>query len=142
LFFCCGPTGSGKTTTLHSVLGFLNSPDTKIWTVEDPVEITQKGLRQVQVNKKAGLDFASIMKSFLRADPDIIMVGEMRDKETTGTGIPGGSVERLASVCAAVQAGCSPGRGRSEADSSGVIAPNSEHRAVQERHQVCLRECL
>jgi type II secretory ATPase GspE/PulE/Tfp pilus assembly ATPase PilB-like protein len=87
LFFCCGPTGSGKTTTLHSVLGFLNTPDTKIWTAEDPVEITQKGLRQVQVNKKAGLDFATIMKSFLRADPDIIMVGEMRDKETTGTGI-------------------------------------------------------
>jgi len=87
LFFVCGPTGSGKTTTLHSVLGFLNTPDTKIWTAEDPVEITQKGLRQVQVNKKAGLDFATIMKSFLRADPDIIMVGEMRDKETTGTGI-------------------------------------------------------
>jgi type II secretory ATPase GspE/PulE/Tfp pilus assembly ATPase PilB-like protein len=87
LFFVCGPTGSGKTTTLHSVLKFLNSPETKIWTVEDPVEITQKGLRQVQVNKKAGLDFASIMKSFLRADPDIIMVGEMRDKETTSTGI-------------------------------------------------------
>src|SRR5712672_3045658 len=87
LFFVCGPTGSGKTTTLHSVLGFLNTPDTKIWTAEDPVEITQKGLRQVQVNKKAGLDFAAVMKSFLRADPDIIMVGEMRDKETTGTGI-------------------------------------------------------
>src|SRR5215470_1865446 len=87
LFFCCGPTGSGKTTTLHSVLGFLNTSDTKIWTAEDPVEITQKGLRQVQVNKKAGLDFATVMKSFLRADPDIIMVGEMRDKETTGTGI-------------------------------------------------------
>jgi type II secretory ATPase GspE/PulE/Tfp pilus assembly ATPase PilB-like protein len=87
LFFCCGPTGSGKTTTLHSVLGFLNTPDTKIWTAEDPVEITQKGLRQVQVNKKAGLDFATVMKSFLRADPDIIMVGEMRDKETTATGI-------------------------------------------------------
>jgi type II secretory ATPase GspE/PulE/Tfp pilus assembly ATPase PilB-like protein len=87
LFFCCGPTGSGKTTTLHSVLGFLNTPDTKIWTAEDPVEITQKGLRQVQINKKAGLDFAAVMKSFLRADPDIIMVGEMRDKETTGTGI-------------------------------------------------------
>src|SRR5207302_1649049 len=87
LFFCCGPTGSGKTTTLHSVLGFLNTPDTKIWTAEDPVEITQKGLRQVQVNRKAGLDFATVMKSFLRADPDIIMVGEMRDKETTGTGI-------------------------------------------------------
>jgi len=87
LFFVCGPTGSGKTTTLHSVLGFLNTSDTKIWTAEDPVEITQKGLRQVQVNKKAGLDFAAVMKSFLRADPDIIMVGEMRDKETTGTGI-------------------------------------------------------
>src|SRR6266480_4147574 len=79
LFFCCGPTGSGKTTTLHSVLGFLNTSDTKIWTAEDPVEITQKGLRQVQVNKKAGLDFAVVMRSFLRADPDIIMVGEMRD---------------------------------------------------------------
>ena len=87
LFFVCGPTGSGKTTTLHSVLKYLNTPDTKIWTAEDPVEITQKGLRQVQVNKKAGLDFAAVMRSFLRADPDIIMVGEMRDKETTGTGI-------------------------------------------------------
>lgn len=87
LFFVCGPTGSGKTTTLHSVLGFLNTPDTKIWTAEDPVEITQKGLRQVQVNKKAGLDFAVVMKAFLRADPDIIMVGEMRDAETTGIGI-------------------------------------------------------
>ena len=87
LFFVCGPTGSGKTTTLHSVLKFLNTPDTKIWTAEDPVEITQKGLRQVQVNKKAGLDFAAVMRAFLRADPDIIMVGEMRDKETTGTGI-------------------------------------------------------
>ncbi len=87
LFFVCGPTGSGKTTTLHSVLGYLNQPDTKIWTAEDPVEITQKGLRQVQVNKKAGLDFAIVMKAFLRADPDIIMVGEMRDKETTGIGI-------------------------------------------------------
>src|SRR3954463_6595980 len=87
LFFVCGPTGSGKTTTLHSVLKFLNTPDTKIWTAEDPVEITQKGLRQVQVNRKAGLDFAAVMKAFLRADPDIIMVGEMRDKETTSTGI-------------------------------------------------------
>jgi type II secretory ATPase GspE/PulE/Tfp pilus assembly ATPase PilB-like protein len=87
LFFVCGPTGSGKTTTLHSVLKYLNTPDTKIWTAEDPVEITQKGLRQVQVNKKAGLDFAVVMKAFLRADPDIIMVGEMRDKETTHTGI-------------------------------------------------------
>jgi type II secretory ATPase GspE/PulE/Tfp pilus assembly ATPase PilB-like protein len=86
LFFVCGPTGSGKTTTLHSVLGHLNTPDTKIWTAEDPVEITQKGLRQVQVNKKV-VDFAVIMKAFLRADPDIIMVGEMRDAETTHIGI-------------------------------------------------------
>jgi type II secretory ATPase GspE/PulE/Tfp pilus assembly ATPase PilB-like protein len=87
LFFVCGPTGSGKTTTLHSVLGYLNKPDTKIWTAEDPVEITQKGLRQVQVNRKAGLEFSIVMKAFLRADPDIIMVGEMRDKETVATGI-------------------------------------------------------
>ena len=87
LFFVCGPTGSGKTTTLHSVLNYLNTPETKIWTAEDPVEITQKGLRQVQVNRKAGLDFATVMRAFLRADPDIIMVGEMRDKETVSMGI-------------------------------------------------------
>ncbi len=87
LFFVCGPTGSGKTTTLHSVLGFLNTVDTKIWTAEDPVEITQKGLRQCQVNPKAGFTFATAMKAFLRADPDIIMVGEMRDKDTTSIGI-------------------------------------------------------
>jgi type II secretory ATPase GspE/PulE/Tfp pilus assembly ATPase PilB-like protein len=87
LFFVCGPTGSGKTTTLHSVLGSLNNVDTKIWTAEDPVEITQKGLRQCQMNPKAGLTFATAMKAFLRADPDIIMVGEMRDKDTTSIGI-------------------------------------------------------
>lgn len=87
LFFVCGPTGSGKTTTLHSVLKHLNTPETKIWTAEDPVEITQKGLRQVQMNPKAGLTFAVAMRAFLRADPDVIMVGEMRDKETVSTGI-------------------------------------------------------
>ena len=87
LIFVCGPTGSGKTTTLHSILGYLNKPDTKIWTAEDPVEITQKGLRQVQMNPKAGLTFAVAMRAFLRADPDIIMVGEMRDKETVSIGI-------------------------------------------------------
>jgi len=87
LFFVCGPTGSGKTTTLHSILKHINTPETKIWTAEDPVEITQKGLRQVQINKKAGLDFAAVMRAFLRADPDVIMVGEMRDKETVSIGI-------------------------------------------------------
>ena len=87
LFYVCGPTGSGKTTTLHSILKFLNRPETKIWTAEDPVEITQKGLRQVQINKKAGIDFALVMRAFLRADPDIIMVGESRDKETVSMGV-------------------------------------------------------
>jgi type II secretory ATPase GspE/PulE/Tfp pilus assembly ATPase PilB-like protein len=87
LIFVCGPTGSGKTTTLHSALGYINKTETKIWTAEDPVEITQRGLRQVQVQPKIGLDFATLMRSFLRADPDVIMVGEMRDRETTAIGI-------------------------------------------------------
>jgi len=87
IIFVCGPTGSGKTTTLHSAMSYINKPETKIWTAEDPVEITQKGLRQVQVKPKIGLDFPAIMRSFLRADPDVIMVGEMRDKETTRIGI-------------------------------------------------------
>jgi len=82
-----GPTGSGKTTTLHSALHFINKTETKIWTAEDPVEITQKGLRQVQMQTRIGLNFASAMRAFLRADPDVIMVGEMRDKETVSTGI-------------------------------------------------------
>jgi len=87
LILCVGPTGSGKTTTLHSMLGAINTPDMKIWTAEDPVEITQAGLRQMQVNVRAGLTFASAMRAFLRADPDVIMVGEMRDAETAGTAI-------------------------------------------------------
>lgn len=87
IIFVCGPTGSGKTTTLHSALGYINKTETKIWTAEDPVEITQPGLRQVQVKPKIGFDFAAAMRAFLRADPDVIMVGEMRDKETTHIGI-------------------------------------------------------
>jgi type II secretory ATPase GspE/PulE/Tfp pilus assembly ATPase PilB-like protein len=82
-----GPTGSGKTTTLHSGLGFINTVDMKIWTAEDPVEITQPGLRQVQVHPKIDFTFAVAMRAFLRADPDVIMVGEMRDHETAATGI-------------------------------------------------------
>jgi type II secretory ATPase GspE/PulE/Tfp pilus assembly ATPase PilB-like protein len=82
-----GPTGSGKTTTLHAALAYINRPETKIWTAEDPVEITQEDLRQVQVRPKIGFDFARAMRSFLRADPDVIMVGEMRDRETVATGI-------------------------------------------------------
>mgnify|MGYP001027401213 CR=1 FL=1 len=87
LVLCVGPTGSGKTTTLHSALGAINTPERKIWTAEDPVEITQQGLRQVETHNKIGLDFARIMRSFLRADPDVIMVGEMRDYETASIGI-------------------------------------------------------
>jgi type II secretory ATPase GspE/PulE/Tfp pilus assembly ATPase PilB-like protein len=82
-----GPTGSGKTTTLHAALAHINKPDRKIWTAEDPVEITQYGLRQVQVQPKIGFDFAAAMRAFLRADPDVIMVGEMRDFETAKTGV-------------------------------------------------------
>jgi len=82
-----GPTGSGKTTTLHSALAYINKPERKIWTAEDPVEITQYGLRQLQVNPKAGPTFAQAMRAFLRADPDVIMVGEMRDHDTVKMGI-------------------------------------------------------
>lgn len=82
LVLCVGPTGSGKTTTLHSALGQINTPGRKIWTAEDPIEITQAGLRQVQVNAKIDWTFAKALRAFLRADPDIIMVGEIRDAET------------------------------------------------------------
>jgi len=82
MILCVGPTGSGKTTTLHSLLRTINDPTRKIWTAEDPVEITQAGLRQVQVHPRIGLTFAALLRSFLRADPDVIMVGEMRDRET------------------------------------------------------------
>ncbi len=82
LILVCGPTGSGKTTTLHSIVGHINTPERKIWTVEDPVEITQPGLSQVQVHTKIGLTFATVLRAFLRADPDVIVVGEMRDQET------------------------------------------------------------
>jgi type II secretory ATPase GspE/PulE/Tfp pilus assembly ATPase PilB-like protein len=87
LILCVGPTGSGKTTTLHSALSHINVPERKIWTAEDPIEITQPGLRQVQVNPKIEWTFAKALRAFLRADPDVIMVGEMRDQETAQTAI-------------------------------------------------------
>ncbi|MBX9715402.1 MAG: GspE/PulE family protein, partial [Burkholderiaceae bacterium] len=82
MVLCVGPTGSGKTTTLHSALAAINVPERKIWTAEDPVEITQAGLRQVQVNPRIDWTFAKALRAFLRADPDVIMVGEIRDAET------------------------------------------------------------
>lgn len=87
LVLVVGPTGSGKTTTLHAALGHINTPKKKIWTAEDPVEITQRGLRQVQMHNKIGFDFARALRSFLRGDPDVIMVGEMRDVETCSIGL-------------------------------------------------------
>ncbi len=82
MVLCVGPTGSGKTTTLHSALSHINVPERKIWTAEDPVEITQPGLRQVQMNPKIDWTFAKALRSFMRADPDVIMLGEIRDDET------------------------------------------------------------
>lgn len=87
LVLVVGPTGSGKTTTLHAAISRINSPEVKIWTAEDPVEITQKGLRQVQVNPRIGLTFPAALRSFLRLDPDVIMVGEMRDEETASIAV-------------------------------------------------------
>jgi len=87
LILAVGPTGSGKTTTLHAILDHINTPGIKIWTAEDPIEITQAGLRQTEVKPKIGLDFARMMRAFLRADPDVIMIGEMRDSETASIGV-------------------------------------------------------
>ncbi|MBP8646253.1 MAG: GspE/PulE family protein [Syntrophobacteraceae bacterium] len=87
LFMVVGPTGSGKTTTLHAVLGHINTVERKIWTAEDPVEITQEGLQQVQVEPKIGFDFSAALRAFLRADPDVILIGEIRDRETAHSAI-------------------------------------------------------
>ena len=87
MVLCVGPTGSGKTTTLHSALMHINTPERKIWTAEDPIEITQAGLRQVQVNPRIDWTFAKALRAFVRADPDVIMVGEIRDEETAKTAI-------------------------------------------------------
>ena len=87
LLLCVGPSGSGKTTTLHSLLAHINTAERKIWTAEDPVEISQPGLRQVQVNPRIDWTFAQALRTFLQADPDVIMVGEIRDAETAQVAI-------------------------------------------------------
>ncbi len=85
LFFMTGPTGSGKTTTLGAILNTIKSPEINIMTIEDPVEIRIEGVNQVQVRSNIGLTFASALRSFLRQDPDVILVGEVRDQETAQT---------------------------------------------------------
>ena len=95
LFLVVGPTGSGKTTTLHAVLGHINQPERKIWTAEDPVEITQPGLQQVQMIPKIDFTFATAMRAFLRADPDVILIGEMRDEKTASIGVEASLTDHL-----------------------------------------------
>ena len=85
IFIVVGPTGSGKSTSLYSILNERNVPDVNIITVEDPVEYTLDGIHQVQVIREKGLDFARALRSIMRQDPDIILVGETRDKETAHT---------------------------------------------------------
>lgn len=87
IIFVTGPTGSGKTTTLYSALSELNTPDVNISTAEDPVEYDLEGINQIQVIKEIGLDFARVLRAFLRQDPDIILVGETRDRETAKTAV-------------------------------------------------------
>jgi type IV pilus assembly protein PilB len=87
IIIVCGPTGSGKTTTLYSVLDIVATSKVNVVTIEDPVEYQMKGVNQVQVNVQAGLTFASALRSFLRQDPNVIMVGEIRDAETADLAI-------------------------------------------------------
>src|SRR5947208_14712632 len=82
-----GPTGSGKSTTLYAALAEINNPEINIITVEDPVEYRLGGVNQVQINQRAGLTFATVLRSILRSDPDVVMVGEIRDVETAKTSI-------------------------------------------------------
>ncbi|HXG61411.1 MAG TPA: ATPase, T2SS/T4P/T4SS family [Planctomycetota bacterium] len=87
IVLCVGPTGSGKTTTLHAALAHVKGPSVKVWTAEDPIEITQEGVRQVQVHPQIGLTFDRALRAFLRCDPDVIMIGEIRDRETADAAI-------------------------------------------------------
>ena len=83
----CGPTGSGKSMTLYSALNEINTADICIRTAEDPIEYTLPGLLQMQMQRKIGLTFATALRAFLRQDPDVILVGEIRDKETAGIAV-------------------------------------------------------
>ena len=87
IIYVTGPTGSGKTTTLYSALAEINTPHINISTVEDPIEYDLPGVTQIQVNADIGLDFASVLRAFLRQDPDVLLVGETRDKETARTAV-------------------------------------------------------
>jgi len=87
IVLCVGPTGSGKTTTLHAALAHVKGPTMKVWTAEDPIEITQEGIRQVQMHPQIGLNFERALRAFLRCDPDVVMIGEIRDRETADAAV-------------------------------------------------------
>jgi type II secretory ATPase GspE/PulE/Tfp pilus assembly ATPase PilB-like protein len=87
IVLCVGPTGSGKTTTLHAALAHVKGPSVKVWTAEDPIEITQDGIRQVQMHAQIGLTFDRALRAFLRCDPDVVMIGEIRDRETADAAV-------------------------------------------------------
>jgi type II secretory ATPase GspE/PulE/Tfp pilus assembly ATPase PilB-like protein len=87
IVLCVGPTGSGKTTTLHAALAHVKGPTVKVWTAEDPIEITQEGIRQVQMHAQIGLTFDRALRAFLRCDPDVVMIGEIRDRETADAAV-------------------------------------------------------
>ncbi|MBI3857648.1 MAG: type II/IV secretion system protein [Planctomycetes bacterium] len=87
IVLCVGPTGSGKTTTLHAALAHVKGPAVKVWTAEDPIEITQEGIRQVQMHAQIGLTFDRALRAFLRCDPDVVMIGEIRDRETADAAV-------------------------------------------------------
>lgn len=95
LLLCAGPAGAGKTTTLHAALSHLNRPELKIWTAEDPVEIVQPGLRQVQLRPKAGLALPAALSALLRADPDVLLIGDLREAEACALGLQAALSGRL-----------------------------------------------
>lgn len=126
-----GPTGSGKSTSLYSILQLLNKPDVNAITLEDPVEYRIDGIRQVQLNVRAGMTFASGLRSILRQDPDVIMVGEIRDSETAQIAVQGGPHRAPRAVHPAHQR-----RAR-----RGFPAHGNAHRALSRRFRAPLLVC-